>query len=479
MTVLVIGCGYVGERVADLLHEARHEVTGVTRSEPSARRLAAVKPYQVHACDVGDAASLRLLDPHPGTVIHCASSNRGGAESYRKIYLDGCRHLAAAFPDAHLVFCSSTSVYPQTDGSWVTEEAEATPERETSRILRETEDLVAEHKGCVARLAGIYGPGRSFVLKSFLEGTAVIEGGGGEGRWLNQIHREDAARALAHLAEGARRGVFNVVDDTPLTQRACFEQLAARFDRPMPPATPPVTSRKRAWTSKRVSNAKLRATGWSPQYPSYLDALEQDAALVPSILAQLGSAPNQEPRTKNPETRTSATNIVLVGLMGSGKTAVGRIAAHTLGFDFVDTDHLVIEAAERSIPDIFATEGEEGFRRRETAALKSLAGRDRTVIATGGGIVTRPENLELLRRLGFVVWLDAGIETLRRRTAHSQDRPLLNDPDPLSKLRSLLEIRSPLYRSVSDLRITTDDLSLDDAAYGLVESARVHFSSRG
>jgi len=478
MTVLVIGCGYVGERVADLLHDARHQVTGVTRAEDSARRLAAVKPYGVRACDISDAGSLRLLAMEPATVVHCASSNRGGAEMYRKVYFDGCRNLAAAFPDARLVFCSSTSVYPQSDGSWVTEEDDATPERETSRILRESEDFVLGRNGCVARLAGIYGPGRSFVLKSFLEGTATIEGGGGEGRWLNQIHREDAARALAHLAAGAYTGVFNVADDMPIAQRGCFERLAVRFNKPLPPSTPPDSTRKRAWTSKRVSNAKLRATGWSARYPSYLDALEDDASLVPSILAQLGHVQRQEPGTGNQETRGNATNIVLVGLMGSGKTTVGRIAAHTLGFEFVDTDQLIIEDAGRSIPEIFAAEGEEGFRRRETAALRSLAGRDRLVIATGGGIVTRPENLAVLRQLGFVVWLDAGIETLRRRTAHSQDRPLLNDPDPLSKLRSLHETRSPLYLGVSDLRIITDDLSLDDAAYGLVESARVHFSSR-
>lgn len=461
MKVLVAGCGYVGERVADLLHEAGHDVIGLTHSTESAQRLGKGKAYPIRACDIGNAASLRALDTSPETVIHCASSNRGGAEVYRKVYLEGCHNLAAAFPHARLIYTGSTSVYPQTDGSWVTEESDAAPARETSRILRETEDFVIAHGGSVARLAGIYGPGRSFVLKNFLEGDAAIEGDGG-GRWLNQIHREDAARALVHLATCGARGVFNVSDSTPLTQRECLEKLAARFNKPVPPVAPPNTKRKRAFTSKRVSNAKLRAAGWSPVYASYFDALEHDAGLIPSIVAQI-----EKPM-----------NIVLVGLMGSGKTTVGRLAAQSLGFDFIDTDQVIVDTAGRTIPEIFASEGEAGFRVRETASLKSLIGTRNHVIATGGGIVTQPVNLPLLRQLGFVVWLNASPETLHRRTSHSNDRPLLREGDPLQILRALHEERGPLYEEVCDLKISTDDLSLSDAAYGLAESARVHFSAQ-
>lgn len=469
MKVLVIGCGYVGERVADLLHEAGHDVTGVTHSGESAARLAAAKPYDIRACDVGDVSALRALGVHPAAVIHCASSNRGGAEIYRKVYLDGCRNLAAVYPDAVLIFSSSTSVYPQTDGGWVTEESDATPERETGRILRESEDFVLGRGGCVARLAGIYGPERSFVLKNFLIGKAAIEGNDNEGRWLNQIHREDAARALVHLALGGHRGIFNVTDNSPHTQRACFERLAARFGGAMPTVVPPDATRKRAWTSKRVSNSKLRATGWSPLFEDYFAGLENDPALVPSIMAQVAKADAAVARPMN---------IVLIGLMGSGKSAVGRLVAQSLGFVFVDTDQLVVSSAGKTIPDIFAAEGEAGFRGRESAALNSLMGRQRHVIATGGGIVTRPENLLLLKQLGFVVWLNAGIETLRRRTSRSHDRPLLRTADPAAILRELLAARAPHYEMASDLKINTDDLSLEDAAYGLAESAKVHFNMR-
>jgi nucleoside-diphosphate-sugar epimerase len=240
----------------------------------------------VLACDVGDEAAVRDLAasiaPPPRAIIHCASSNRGGADAYRAVHLKGCTHLLRSFPGARLLFTSSSSVYGQTDGSVVTD-------RETSRVLRETEDLVLSRGGCVTRLAGIYGPGRSFALKNLLEGKAAIEANDGDGRCLNQIHREDAASAIAHLVTTAAQGVFNVVDDVPMTQRECFTELAARFGKPMPPVAEPDTGRKRAWTHKRLSNAKLRASGWVPRFPTYLSALDDDPDLVPSILAQVGT----------------------------------------------------------------------------------------------------------------------------------------------------------------------------------------------
>ena len=477
---LIIGCGYIGERLADLLHAAGHRVTGVTASEASAVSLSALKPYPVLQADVSDEASLRALATScgegPDVIIHCASSSRGGAEMYRRVYLEGCALLAAVFPNARLLFTSSTSVYPQTDGSIVTEESDATPDRETSRLLRQTEDFVLARQGCVARLAGIYGPGRWFLLKNFLEGSATIEGNHGQGRCLNQIHREDAASALFHLATHGNVGVFNVSDSAPLTQRACFEKLCVCFPRQLPPETEPNTGRKRAWTHKAVSNAKLLATGWKPLYPSCLDALAQDLALLPSILAQI---PEQAHTTEMCPAPAPAAergkNIILIGLMGSGKSTVARLTAQNLGFDFADTDHLIADAAGCSIPDIFAKQGEPAFRRLETEALRSLTGKSHLVIATGGGIVTQPENLPLLKQLGFVVWLNASPDTLRNRTLRSDDRPLLRQGDAAATLRRLYEERSPLYAEVADFKITTDDLAATEVAYGVSETARVHF----
>lgn len=182
--------------------------------------------------------------------------------------------------------------------------------------------------------------------------------------------------------------------------------------------------------------------------------------------------------TAAPDPDQRARNIVLVGLMGSGKSTVGRLAAQSLGFEFLDTDHLIALRTGRSIPAIFASEGEEGFRQHETEALRSLTGRQHLVIATGGGIVTQPANIPLLRQLGLVVWLDAGHRALYRRIRHSQDRPLLRNENPAETLRCLAEARQPLYEAASDLKISTDDLEPGEVAYGLTESARVAFASR-
>jgi shikimate kinase len=152
------------------------------------------------------------------------------------------------------------------------------------------------------------------------------------------------------------------------------------------------------------------------------------------------------------------------------------MVAHSLGFTFVDTDHLITEAAGRSIPEIFATEGEAAFRERETAVLRKLAGHQRLVIATGGGIVTQPQNIPLLKRLGAVVWLDAEPANLYQRIAHNHERPLLHTANPAATLQQIHAARTPLYESACDWKIATDDLSSQDVAYGLAESARVHFA---
>jgi len=142
----------------------------------------------------------------------------------------------------------------------------------------EEEDLVIAHSGIVARLAGIYGPGRSVLLRKFFDGTAMIEGDGA--KWINQVHRDDIALALVQLITTGARGIFNVNDDCPLSQREVYTWLAQRFDRPLPPSGPVDTNRKRGWTNKRVSNARLRALGWVPRFPSFFEAVATDPELV-------------------------------------------------------------------------------------------------------------------------------------------------------------------------------------------------------
>jgi len=152
-------------------------------------------------------------------------------------------------------------------------------------------------------------------------------------------------------------------------------------------------------------------------------------------------------------------NVVLVGFMGSGKSSVGRLVASTLHGRFVDTDRLVVDRAGREIADIFATEGEGWFRQQESGALRSLLAGSGLVVATGGGIVTVPENVPVLKKLGFVVWLTASEETLWERVSRNKRRPLLHTENPRETVRVLLEQRNPLYEAVADLTVDTSGLT--------------------
>jgi nucleoside-diphosphate-sugar epimerase len=279
MKAVIAGLGYTGLAVARVFRAAGWEVLGLTHSAESAERLA--EDFPTVACDISQRSAVRQLGStlrDSDAVIHCASSGRGGAEQYRAVYLEGCRHLLEELQPRRFVFTSSTSVYAQTDGGWVNEMNAAAPSRETGRILRETEDLVLTRDGIVARLAGIYGPGRSVLLRKFFSGEAVIEGDGQ--RMINQVHRDDIATALRTLVEAARSDIYNVSDDQPIAQGELYRWLAEKFSLPLPPHGPIDTNRKRGWTNKRVSNANLRMLDWEPRWPSFFDAVDGDPELV-------------------------------------------------------------------------------------------------------------------------------------------------------------------------------------------------------
>ncbi len=288
MRVLIAGLGFVGESLARHLHAQGHEVVGFTHSAESAARLQAEHEFKVLASDLSDREVMRASFAKEAPfdrVLHCASSGRGGAERYDAVYRRGAENLLALFPTAKLYYTSSTSVYGQTDGSLVDERSLAEPDRETGRILRTTEDLVVASGGVVARLAGIYGPGRSFILLKFLQKTATIEGDGG--RYINQAHQADIVIALAMMMESetVQGEIFNVADSSPQTQREAYAWLAEHFGGALPPCVPKDLNRKRGWTHKRVCNAKLLGLGWQPAYPSFQDAVVSDPEFVPSIRA--------------------------------------------------------------------------------------------------------------------------------------------------------------------------------------------------
>ncbi len=142
-------------------------------------------------------------------------------------------------------------------------------------------------------------------------------------------------------------------------------------------------------------------------------------------------------------------NIYLVGLMGAGKTTVGRQLAKRLGRQFYDSDHEIVQRTGVPIPTIFEIEGEEGFRRREMQAIAELTAGAEIVLATGGGVVLNPENRSRLHNTGWVVYLNVPPALLFERTRHDRNRPLLRVSDPLAKLEELHRQRDPLYRETA------------------------------
>lgn len=163
-------------------------------------------------------------------------------------------------------------------------------------------------------------------------------------------------------------------------------------------------------------------------------------------------------------------NIYLVGPMGAGKSTIGRHLADMTDKQFRDADHEIENRTGASIPLIFEIEGEEGFRRRESAMLAELAGEPDLVLATGGGVVLAEDNRHVLSDNGFVVYLHADIEILYERTRHDRNRPLLNEGDRRQKLEQIMATRDPLYREVADLVIETDKRPAKAVARKIFES---------
>ena len=272
---LIIGCGYAGLPLALRLKERGHEVSAWVRSAESAASLAAHAFSRIIVGSVVDENQWKALTEKFDLVIHCASSGRGGVDAYEEVFLRGARLMNEHQPAARRLLVSSTSVYGQTEGETVTEESPAEPVSATSRILREAEKEAMASGATVVRSSGIYGPGRSVLFEKFRRGQAVIEGDGQ--RWMNQIHRRDLVAALANLIEAGVPGrVYNATDDTPVTQRDFYAWCAGFLHQPMPPTGPLNPERKRGLTNKRVSNARLKATGWKPIYPSFREGLAAD-----------------------------------------------------------------------------------------------------------------------------------------------------------------------------------------------------------
>ena len=296
MRVLIVGCGYVGLPLGAELARQDHEVFGLRRSMLAAAELQAAGITPLHA-DITQAETLAKLPRDFDWAVNCTASGGGGADDYRKIYLEGNSNLVAWLADSPLkkfIYTSSTSVYGQNDGLVVTEKSPVEPDAETSKVLVGTEkfllETVAQKKfpAVILHVAGIYGPGRGHSFKSFLRGAARIEGDGS--RWLNMIHRDDLIGVIITALRGAKPGeIYNAVDNEPVSQLNFFEWLAAELKRPLPPkvAADAEAWRRRVVTNKRVSNAKLRAElKYEFQFPDFragyaaeIARLKQDGGL--------------------------------------------------------------------------------------------------------------------------------------------------------------------------------------------------------
>lgn len=161
-------------------------------------------------------------------------------------------------------------------------------------------------------------------------------------------------------------------------------------------------------------------------------------------------------------------NLILVGMMGAGKTTVGRVLARRLKRTFHDSDEEIERRCGVRIPVIFDIEGEAGFRARETQAIAQLCTLDNVVLATGGGAVLAEENRRRLAASGTVVYLHARPGHLWQRVRHDRNRPLLATPDPQSKLEELYAVRDPLYREIADIVLDTGRQSVQTLAKDLL-----------
>ena len=271
--LLLVGPGYLGQEILREFETAGWDVTTASRSGSS-------NGYKVNISDRSQveelAKKLSDEDKLPSHVIHCASASAGrGAsmekrlQAYEDVYKNGCENLTSAFSGAHVLFTSSSSVYGQSDGSVVTEESLTEPIAETAKILVVTEQTILSSNGTVARLSGIYGHEKSYLLKRLFSGEAVMDGGGE--RVLNHIHHRDGAKACLLLLEKGLRGVYNVSETTNLTLKETYTALCEMFSISMP-SSEPATHTTRLKLNKRVSNQKLLDQGWELEFPSFLDS---------------------------------------------------------------------------------------------------------------------------------------------------------------------------------------------------------------
>ena len=269
---LIVGCGYLGSRVAAAWLQHGRRVVALTRRRTAELASQGIEPI---LGDVLDPASLKNL-PDASTILYAVGLDRTAGKSMREVYVEGLRNVLAALPGAsRFLYVSSTSVYGQTDGSLLDETAPTEPLEESGKIVLDAERLLRERRpsAVVLRFAGIYGPGRVLRRQALLNGEPLI---GDAEKWLNLIHVEDGVRAVLAAEERAVSGeTYLIADNTPVRRRD-FYTLSAQllsappaWFEPHPPGSPVPPE-----SNRRVNNQKARAElGFVPQFPSYAEGL--------------------------------------------------------------------------------------------------------------------------------------------------------------------------------------------------------------
>jgi nucleoside-diphosphate-sugar epimerase len=275
MTTLIIGCGYLGQRLGALLIREGGRVFGTVRSSSRAAELAAIGIEPVIA-DVLQPDSWRILPP-VNRVFYCVGFDRSAGAAMRAVYVDGLHNVLEHLPPSteRIVYASSTGVYGQTTGEWVDEDSPTAPLHESGRVCLEAEGRICawaqahSRTAVILRFAGLYGPGR-IVRRTMLERGEPIPGD--PDKFLNLVHIEDAAQASA-AALGATEpaSIYLVADDRPVTRREYYSLAARILGAPEPRFEPPDPGRRetaRDATNKRVSNDRMkRGLGIALLYP--------------------------------------------------------------------------------------------------------------------------------------------------------------------------------------------------------------------
>jgi nucleoside-diphosphate-sugar epimerase len=286
---LIVGTGYLGERVARLLVERGDRVFGTTRSLGRAIELSRLGIEAVVA-DVMVPESLARL-PEVDRVLYCVGFDRSTGLSIRAVYVDGLRHALGHLVDraGKLVYASSTGVYGQDDGEWINEDSPAEPRSESGRACLEAEEAIRSYEllpSTTLRFSGLYGPGRIMRREGLLKGEPIV---GDPEKYLNLIQIDDAARvAVAALDQEQAGALYLVSDDRPVPRREFYTLAAQALNAPIPRFEPPSADSPKAGrdeSNKRVSNARMHAElGVDLIYPDITSG-------VPAAIQASGESP--------------------------------------------------------------------------------------------------------------------------------------------------------------------------------------------